>query len=471
MPVYTFLFTDIEGSTRLWEQRPEAMRAALTRHHALLHAAIAAHGGEVFQIVGDGFCAVFARPLPALLAALDAQRALLAEFGGLIDLPIKVRIACTAARPSPPPATGLTLNRLSRVLAAGHGSQVLLAASTVDALPVPLPPGVRVRDLGLRRLRDVPQPERLYQLVAPGLPEVFAPLKTLDARSSNLPAPLTSFVGREAELDAVPAIAARTCACSRWPGRRHRQDAPGASPRPRPCTTNSTTARVSSRWPTCAIPRCRRRADAGAGPGDGRPPPAVLREELAERDAARARQFEQSSPPAAITDLLAHAPAVRRWVGAMPCIYGSTVRRAALAQPRRGRLPLEVSAHPAVALRARRVAAGFGSAQNAAAARDLRAPGRPAAGDRVGGGAGEGVQPGGPVGPAGAGRARPGPPLRPRPRDLPARRGLHGAIEWSYDLLRPSTRTSYEVPGGFDEEGPRPSPAQTCRPSCRPATR
>ena len=199
----TFLFTDIEGSTQLWEQRPEAMQAALTRHDALLRQAIEAHHGAVFKTIGDEFCAAFPSAPEALDASLAAQHALQAESWG--ETPIKVRIALHvgAAEARDGDYFGPSLNRVARLLSAAHGGQTLLSAAAEEAARGQLPHGAELRDMGEWQLKDLIRPEHIYQLSAPDLPTEFPPLKSLEAFRTNLPAQLTSFVGREREIAAI----------------------------------------------------------------------------------------------------------------------------------------------------------------------------------------------------------------------------------------------------------------------------
>ncbi|MBI3660514.1 tetratricopeptide repeat protein, partial [Candidatus Acetothermia bacterium] len=205
--IITFLFTDIEGSTRLWQEHPDAMPAALARHHVILKQAIGAQHGYVFQIVGDAFCAAFKNATDALEAALAAQRALRDEAWGETG-PIRVRMALQTGPAevrvgeytSGEYVSGLTLSRSARLLSAGHGGQILLSLATQELIRDYLSPGVTLRDMGQRRLKDLIRPEHIFQVVVPDLPADFAPLKTLDARPNNLPVQVTSFVGREREL-------------------------------------------------------------------------------------------------------------------------------------------------------------------------------------------------------------------------------------------------------------------------------
>lgn len=214
----TFLFTDIEGSTQLWEQQPKAMQTALARHDALLRQAIQARDGYVFKTVGDAFYAAFASPAAALAAALDIQRVLaapttempaeaegLSVVGGPSSLVLRVRVALHSGATEERDGDyfGPPLNRVARLLAAGYGGQILLSQATYELVRDRLPEGVGLTDLGEHRLKDLARPERLYQVTAPDLLADFPPLKTLDARPGNLPAPLTSLVGRETERAAV----------------------------------------------------------------------------------------------------------------------------------------------------------------------------------------------------------------------------------------------------------------------------
>ena len=209
----TFLFTDIEGSTKLWQQHPGAMPDALSRHHALLSRAISAHGGYVFQIIGDAFCAAFSTASDGLGAALEAQRLLAGEKWGETGA-IRVRMALHSGSVEVQPGaytsgeyvSGPTLSRTSRLLSAGHGGQILLSLPACELVCDDLPAGVSLRDMGLQRLRDLIRPEHIFQLVSADLPADFPPLKTLDTLLNNLPAQLTSFVGREKEIAEIKEI-------------------------------------------------------------------------------------------------------------------------------------------------------------------------------------------------------------------------------------------------------------------------
>jgi predicted ATPase/class 3 adenylate cyclase len=203
----TFLFTDIEGSTRLWERDAGAMQAALDRHDAILRKAIGEHGGRVFKTVGDAFCAVFATAVDALAAALEAQRILLAQDWGRLG-PLRVRMALHAGTANERGGDyfGPSLNRVARLVSAAHGGQVLLSVSVYGLLGDRLPEQVGLRDLGERRLKDLFRPERVFQVVAPDLRSNFPPLKTMDERLNNLPVQPTPLVGREKEVAEVGSL-------------------------------------------------------------------------------------------------------------------------------------------------------------------------------------------------------------------------------------------------------------------------
>ena len=197
----TFLFTDIEGSTPLWDRDADAMRRATMRHNALLREAIAAHGGDAFRVVGDAFCVAFANASTAVLAAIDAQRALTREDWG--TAPIRVRMGIhsgTAEAADDEIFRGPSLARAARVMAAAHGEQILLTAATVALLDGKPPASTSLRDLGDHTLRGFARTERLYQLIVSGLRTEFPPIATREALRTNLPPSLTSFVGRERAL-------------------------------------------------------------------------------------------------------------------------------------------------------------------------------------------------------------------------------------------------------------------------------
>jgi class 3 adenylate cyclase len=203
----TFLFTDIEGSTSLWESAPEAMRTALERHDAVLRSAINAHGGHVFSTGGDGLAAVFARSADAMAAASQAQAALTAEAWPS-DAPVRVRMAVHTGEAIERDGDyfGPAVNRAARLMGMGHGGQVLVSHATEQLVEESLPTGLDLADLGEHRLRDLSRPERIFQLRGPGCDTQFPPLRSLDAARTNLPVQLTSFIGREKDVKAVDAL-------------------------------------------------------------------------------------------------------------------------------------------------------------------------------------------------------------------------------------------------------------------------
>ena len=206
----TFLFTDIEGSSRLWERFPVDMGPALARHDAILRGAIESHGGLVFKTVGDAFCAAFPSPASALSAALSAQAALFSEDWGAVG-PLRVRMGLHVG-----PAEfrdhdyfGGTLNRTARISSAGHGGQILVSQAVADQLRE-WHPDVRFAALGDFRLRNLQAVERIFQVRAPGLPATFPPLRSQLNLPHNLPAATTTFIGRSAEVEQAKALLLRT---------------------------------------------------------------------------------------------------------------------------------------------------------------------------------------------------------------------------------------------------------------------
>ena len=188
----TFLFTDVEGSTRRWESDADEMRGALAAHDDVLRSAIEEYGGWLFKHTGDGVCAAFASPKSAVDAAVAAQRTL--------QLPVRMGLATGEAELRGSDYFGTVLNRAARVMAAGHGGQILLADSTATLLS-----GIDLIDLGPRRLRDLPTAIDVFQVRTKGLRTDFPPLKAIDTSSGNLPPAVTSLVGRESEVVEVQA--------------------------------------------------------------------------------------------------------------------------------------------------------------------------------------------------------------------------------------------------------------------------
>jgi class 3 adenylate cyclase len=200
----TFLFTDIEGSTKLWERSPEAMSHALARHDKILRETIEIHGGHVFKTVGDAFCAAFSTATDALKAALESQRRLFfSEWEQIGPLRVRMALHTGAAEGRDGDYFGPPLNRVARLLSAAHGGQMLLSVTTQELARDQLPADVELWDLGQHRLKDLGRPEHVFQLATSGLPADFPPLHTLDVHPNNLPLPSTPLVGREREVGEV----------------------------------------------------------------------------------------------------------------------------------------------------------------------------------------------------------------------------------------------------------------------------
>src|SRR5215213_9037749 len=200
----TFLFTDIEGSTRLWEHDAPAMQAALVRHDEILRRAIEGDGGYIFKTVSDAFCSAFSTAPDALEAALEAQRGLLSsEWEHTGPLRVRMALHIGAAEERDGDYFGPPVNRVARLLSAAHGGQVLLSLPTHELVRDQLPVGTSLMDLGERHLKDLFRPERVFQLLATGLPSEFPPLRTLDAYRNNLPLQPTPLIGREKEVSEV----------------------------------------------------------------------------------------------------------------------------------------------------------------------------------------------------------------------------------------------------------------------------
>lgn len=200
----TLLFTDVEGSTRLWEVNPQAMGLALEQHDAILRSAITHAGGLVVKTTGDGLMAVFALPVGAVHAAVAAQSELVSQAWpeGTV-LRVRMGIHTGEVEERGGDFFGPAVNRAARIMSAGHGGQVLLSEATAGLVNGRLPDGATLRDLGERRLKDLGRPQRLFQLTHPGLPAEFPPLSTLDLRPNNLPTETSAFVGRSAQLRAI----------------------------------------------------------------------------------------------------------------------------------------------------------------------------------------------------------------------------------------------------------------------------
>lgn len=203
----TFLFTDVEGSTKLWDSEPDRMKVALAEHDRRLRSAFEGHGGYVFATAGDSFAVAFGSPLEALEASLAAQISLLEPAG---DFVLKVRMGIHSGTASLRDGDyfGVVVNRCARVMATGHGGQLLVSSATAELLADQLPAEVELVDLGEHRLKDLAQPERIFQVRHPLLDHQIRPLRALSGPARELPQQLTSFVGRHTEDTRVRALLA-----------------------------------------------------------------------------------------------------------------------------------------------------------------------------------------------------------------------------------------------------------------------
>jgi predicted ATPase/class 3 adenylate cyclase len=200
----TFFFSDIEGSTRLLRVAGDHWPAILDRHGELLRAAFEANGGNEVGTEGDSFFAAFPTAPAAVAAAAGAQRVLAAEsWPDGVELRVRIGLHTGEASISARTYVGLHVHRTSRIASAGHGGQVLLSDATRSLVQDSLPSGVSLRDLGEHRLKDLEHPERLWQLVIEGLQSDFPTVSSLDATPNNLPTRLTTFLGRDAEIEAI----------------------------------------------------------------------------------------------------------------------------------------------------------------------------------------------------------------------------------------------------------------------------
>ena len=200
----TYLLTDIEGSTRLWEADGAAMATALAAHDGLLRSSVEAAGGSVLKGTGDGLLATFDRPEWAIAAALEGQRALDEhDWSGMGPIRVRMAIHSGGVEVRDGDLFGPALNRVARLLAIGHGGQVLVSGVTATMVDAGLPPAASLIDLGEHRLRDLAHAEHVFQLAAPGLSRDFPALRSADEQPTNMPIQVTSFVGRERELNDV----------------------------------------------------------------------------------------------------------------------------------------------------------------------------------------------------------------------------------------------------------------------------
>jgi predicted ATPase/class 3 adenylate cyclase len=204
--IVTFLFTDIQGSTSLWERNPDLMANALQMHNSVLRQAVQANRGIVFKVVGDAFQVAFASPTNALNAAITAQRGLASAPWNELG-PLKVRMGLHAGEAeldsgSDEYLVSHTKNRVARIMSAGHGGQILISRAVMELVGEHLPQGIHLKDIGEHYLKGLLQPEHLFQVILPDLPVEFPPLMTEDPRS-NLPIPATPFLNRVIELEKI----------------------------------------------------------------------------------------------------------------------------------------------------------------------------------------------------------------------------------------------------------------------------
>jgi predicted ATPase/class 3 adenylate cyclase len=200
----TFLFTDVEGSTRLWEERPAEARRAIALHDALVRGAVEDHGGYVFSTAGDAFSAAFSTPVTAIDAAVDAQRRLAAAaWPGDVVVSVRMGVHTGMADERDGDYFGPALNRAARLMSSAHGGQIVVSGATQRLVPVAVPDVWALRELGEFRLKDLDLPEVVFQVAGDGLRALFPPLRTASAHRHSLPVQTTSFVGRDELVGAV----------------------------------------------------------------------------------------------------------------------------------------------------------------------------------------------------------------------------------------------------------------------------
>ena len=205
----TFLFTDVESSTALWEEQPEAMAVAVAEHDELLHRTVEANGGVVFKGLGDGICAVFASALGGVTAAQEGQHRLLSHaWSTSKSLRVRMAVHTGVAELRGGDYFGTTLNRTARLMGTAHGGQVVLTQAAASLVDHELRAGTSLLDLGMHRLKDLGRPEHVFQLKHPGLPDEFPSLRSLDLYGGNLPHRATEFIGRDGEIAQVGELVA-----------------------------------------------------------------------------------------------------------------------------------------------------------------------------------------------------------------------------------------------------------------------
>jgi hypothetical protein len=269
----TFLLTDIEGSTALWEQAGEAFQAALATHHQLLRQEFLRHGGCEVKEAGDSFLVAFERPSHALACAVAGQEALAASAAP--SMPVRVRMALHTGEVNLEQGEyqGRVPHRAARMLTAAHGGQILCSEAVAGLVRRDLELGVRLADLGVYRLRDIPSPERLFQVEYPGMPlgpggRVFPPLRAEAGYAGSLPLQVTRFFGREQEIARlVEMLGNAECGMRNAECFGPEAPAPGSS---RPATPHSALRTPHSALKTRDPHRAGRDREDSPGSGGGR---------------------------------------------------------------------------------------------------------------------------------------------------------------------------------------------------------
>ncbi len=209
--IVTFLFTDIEGSTKLSQEFPEILNTFLVRHNSILNDSVSYNNGFVFKITGDSFCCAFQNAEDAIKASVEAQKKLNSEDRKEAVIKVRMGIHSGMAEWSGTDYMGyITLARTARVMSAAYGGQILISEKAYEIRKIEFLKDVSFRDLGNRRLKDLIQPVRLYQILSADIRADFPPLKTLDARPNNLRVQLTSFIGREKEIAVIKKLLSDT---------------------------------------------------------------------------------------------------------------------------------------------------------------------------------------------------------------------------------------------------------------------
>ena len=202
--IVTFLFTDIEGSTKLAQNFHDRISEVLEKHHFIMNIAVESNNGFVFKTIGDAFCCAFQNADDAVRASVDAQKKLSSEEWNEAVIRVRMGIHSGNAEWSGKDYMGyITLARTARVMSAAYGGQILISENTFELKQEESLNQITFRDLGSRRLKDLIQPMNLYQVMSADIPADFPPLKTLDARPNNLRVQLTSFIGREKEMTEI----------------------------------------------------------------------------------------------------------------------------------------------------------------------------------------------------------------------------------------------------------------------------